>query len=120
MVRFIDALGRCLAKPRLRELCQELELTELETRLLFARCVDGLNIDQIADLHNLPLRVQRCMVPLLNDKVLLHALQNRDFLTYREKCAIDKYLSKYNRLPEPFKKRSKNVKNKIVCALNFS
>lgn len=102
-IRFIDAMGRVLAKSRIREICGFAELSPVETNLILFRCCDGLTKDQIADLHNITPRQQRALVPQLCDKMLLWVNRDADrekpLLTRKEHSALNSILIKHNLPP---------------------
>ena len=93
MIRFIDVLGRTLPKPRMRKLCQAIELTEVESRLMLLRCSDGLNANQISDLHGITPRQQRVLVPIINNKARLWAAANNGYFKPYETRALNSQLA---------------------------
>lgn len=95
MIQFADVLGKALHKPRLRELCNAVELSPQETKYFLLRCSDRLSATEIEDLHYISSRQQRALAPLVNHKLQTWAYSKLCDFSALEVQVINKVLLKY-------------------------
>lgn len=102
MIRFVDALGMTLPKPRMRDLCIAVELSDDESKYFLLRCSDRLTADQIEGLHGITTRQQRIMLPMINNKIQIWIDQHPEFFTGKELIIINRVLTKHNLPPTDY------------------
>jgi len=78
---FLNFVGKSVPKDRMRKMCELMELTKKETRLILERFCDNKTIDQC---DFIPPDQQRTILPDLNRKVRAWIQHNTGFFVLEE------------------------------------
>lgn len=88
----LDHIGMCVPKSKVRRMCQEMELTEEETRLMLTRYCDRVRAEVI---EFMSMETQRTVSASMEAKCLSFLQDHLGFFNFGELCSIIKrYTSK--------------------------
>lgn len=88
---FLDYIGQCVPKNKVRRLCQEMELTDKETRLILERYCDKVSADVV---EFISYTEQRTMIPHLEAKIVAWFWDNLSFFNPHEVKELVKRMAK--------------------------